>query len=62
MQSNKSELGKAIMEARKKLGFPIEKICKRLDMTPKQYMDIELGNCKGSSRYYNGVLSKIKKM
>ena len=62
MQGNKAEIGKAIMETRKKLGYSIEEICKRLDMSPKQYMDTELGNDKGSSRYYNDVLGKIKLM
>ena len=62
MQSSKPELGKAIMEARKELGYSIEEICKRLDIPPKQYMDTELGNSKGSSRYYNDVLNEIKKM
>lgn len=62
MQGNKADLGKAIMETRKKLGYSIEEVCKSLDIPPKQYMDTELGNDKGSSRYYNDVLSKIKLM
>lgn len=62
MQSNKSELGKAIMEARKKSGRSIEEICKRLGIPPKQYMDTELGNSKGSSQYYIDVRKEIESM